>query len=78
VLLKQPRSGRAHESTSALDPETGRGVYEALLACVHKAGGAIVSIAHGDALERFHNRRWTLQTQEGGAPYRVVESAPSR
>ena len=78
VLLKRPRWVLADEATSALDPQTGEGVYEALLASVHRAGGAIVSIAHGDALEHFHNRRWRLEKREGGAPYQVVESAPAR
>jgi vitamin B12/bleomycin/antimicrobial peptide transport system ATP-binding/permease protein len=78
VLLKQPRWVLADEATSALDPDTARGVYQSLLASVRKAGGAIVSIAHGDALEPFHNRSWRLRKQEAGAPYRVVESAPSR
>jgi putative ATP-binding cassette transporter len=60
VLLRQPRWVFADEATSALDGATERRVYEALLAQVRAADGALVSISHRESVAALHAQRWTL------------------
>lgn len=68
VFLKQPAWVLADEATSALDAEAEQTLYQRLLAMVKRKNGAMVSIAHRPALERFHQRRWQLsQSPEGAA-----------
>lgn len=76
VLLKKPQWVFADEATSALDAATEDAVYKRLLALVHAANGAIISIAHRPSVAAFHTRRWTLEKQapEAAAQYQVVQS----
>lgn len=60
IFLKQPAWVFADEATSALDGPTERMLYERLSAMVQAKGGALVSIAHGSALDEFHAKRWEL------------------
>ncbi len=60
VLLKNPRWLLADEATSALDPAAEQSLYRTLLERLRKVNGAIVSIAHGPALDAFHSRRWEI------------------
>jgi putative ATP-binding cassette transporter len=66
VFLKQPAWVLADEATSALDEQAEHTLYERLLAMVKRKGGAIVSIAHRPALDKFHARRWRLEEFPGG------------
>ena len=50
VLLRKPRWVFADEATSALDEPTQQRVYQALLAQVKAAHGALVSISHSPAV----------------------------
>jgi len=47
------------------------------MALVRRKGGAMVSIAHGPALDVFHPRRWELRKRPDGdaAAYQLRESA---
>jgi vitamin B12/bleomycin/antimicrobial peptide transport system ATP-binding/permease protein len=76
VFLKQPAWVLADEATSALDEEAETSLYQRLVAMVKRKGGAIVSIAHGPALEAFHQRQWLLQKLPDGqaAAYRLREA----
>ena len=78
VLLKNPRWLLADEATSALDPATEATIYQTLLARLRKVNGAIVSIAHRPALEKFHQRRWEIEPDIAGAraAYRLKEATP--
>jgi putative ATP-binding cassette transporter len=60
VLLKNPRWLLADEATSALDPAAEQSLYRTLLERLRKVNGAIVSIAHGPALDACHSRRWEI------------------
>ena len=75
VLLKNPRWLLADEATSALDPEAEETLYRTLLGRLATANGAIVSIAHRPALEKFHRRRWEIEPAGAGADaaYRLQE-----
>jgi putative ATP-binding cassette transporter len=66
VFLKQPAWVLADEATSALDEQAEHTLYERLVAMVKRKGGAIVSIAHRPALDKFHGRRWRLEAFPGG------------
>jgi putative ATP-binding cassette transporter len=66
VFLKQPAWVLADEATSALDEAAEHTIYERLVAMVRRKGGAIVSIAHGPALDAFHGKRWQLEAFPGG------------
>ncbi|OGB32977.1 MAG: ABC transporter ATP-binding protein [Burkholderiales bacterium RIFCSPLOWO2_12_FULL_61_40] len=68
VLLKKPQWVFADEATSALDEASETVVYQRLLALVHSAQGALVSIAHRPSVAAFHSRRWELTKQADGAP----------
>jgi putative ATP-binding cassette transporter len=68
VFLKQPAWVLADEATSALDEQAEHTLYERLVAMVKRKGGAIVSIAHRPALDKFHGRRWRLEEFPGGGP----------
>jgi putative ATP-binding cassette transporter len=73
VLLKKPRFVLADEATSALDAPTERAVYEKLWDSVRASGGALVSVAHGNALDAMHARRWRFEPNGGGGGnWRVV------
>ena len=76
VFLKQPAWVLADEATSALDEPAERTLYQRLAAMVKRKGGAVVSIAHGPALDEFHGRRWELEPAAGaeGAAYRLHET----
>ena len=67
VLLKKPRWVLADEATSALDGPTEAKVYGAMLDALRMAGGGVVSVAHGHALEHLHARRWVFERDESGA-----------
>jgi putative ATP-binding cassette transporter len=73
VLLRQPAWVFADEATSALDAGSEEKLYQRLAAGVKAAGGALVSIAHRASVGAFHDRRWMLVAQPGGAGarYRV-------
>jgi putative ATP-binding cassette transporter len=75
VLLKKPAWVFADEATSALDEPTETLVYKRLLAQVHSAGGAIISIAHRPGVAAFHAQQWQLEKQPEGASalYKLVE-----
>lgn len=60
VLLRKPRWVFADEATSALDEPTQQRVYQALLAQVGAARGALVSISHSPAVAALHAQRWTV------------------
>jgi vitamin B12/bleomycin/antimicrobial peptide transport system ATP-binding/permease protein len=77
VFLKQPAWVLADEATSALDEEAETTLYRRLIAMVRRKGGAMVSIAHGTALDVFHARRWELRKRPDGdaAAYQLRESA---
>ncbi|MBI5276397.1 MAG: ABC transporter ATP-binding protein/permease [Burkholderiales bacterium] len=66
VLLKRPRFVLADEPTSALDAPTEALVYRALLDRVKESGGALVSVAHGSALDALHSRHWRFEPATGG------------
>jgi putative ATP-binding cassette transporter len=73
VLHKKPRFVLADEATSALDAPTERAVYEKLWDSVRASGGALVSVAHGNALDAMHARRWRFEPNGGGGGnWRVV------
>ena len=72
VLLKKPKWVFADEATSALDEATENKLYKTLLAHVHRAQGAIVSIAHKPSVAAFHKRLWVLEKQPEGAAARFV------
>ena len=76
VLLKKPAWLFADEATSALDAEAERTLYQRLVAQVHAAGGAMVSIAHRAAVGEHHGTRWKLVPEPEGAParYRMAAS----
>jgi len=76
VFLKQPAWVLADEATSALDNEAEQTLYERLIAMVKRRGGAMISIAHRPALERFHQRRWQLSASPDGsaAAYQLKEA----
>jgi putative ATP-binding cassette transporter len=67
VFLKKPKWVFADEATSALDEAAENTLYERLLALVHNAQGAIISIAHRPAVGKFHTTRWQLEKQPDGA-----------
>lgn len=73
VLLRKPAWLFADEATSALDAESEETLYKRLAAGVRAAGGAMVSIAHRASVGAFHDKRWTLVPEAGGAAarYRV-------
>lgn len=73
VLLRKPAWLFADEATSALDAEAEETLYKRLAAGVRAAGGAMVSIAHRASVGAFHDKRWTLVPESGGASarYRV-------
>ena len=81
VLLRKPAWLFADEATSALDPEAESLLYQRLAACVQSAGGAMVSIAHREAVGEHHPQRWTLVPQtearagRDGARYRLETGA---
>ena len=77
VFLKQPAWVLADEATSALDEDAESTLYRRLIALVRRKGGAMVSIAHGPALDVFHPRRWELRKRPDGdaAAYQLRESA---
>lgn len=53
VLLHQPDFVFLDEATSAVDPETERRLYDALLA--HLPDAAVISIAHRESLAAYHD-----------------------
>lgn len=53
VLLRQPAFVFLDEATSAVDPETERRMYEALL--THLPDAALISIAHRESLSTYHD-----------------------
>ncbi|QNP47990.1 ABC transporter ATP-binding protein/permease [Diaphorobacter aerolatus] len=63
VLLKRPAWVFADEATSALDGPTEAHVYDQLAQLVQERDGALISIAHRDSVQRFHNRNWKLDPQ---------------
>ncbi|WP_370654722.1 ABC transporter ATP-binding protein/permease [Rhodoferax sp.] len=75
VLLKKPKWVFADEATSALDEASEASVYKRLLALVHSAQGAIISIAHRPTVAAFHTQRWELEKLPEGAPalYKLEE-----
>ena len=68
VFLKQPAWVLADEATSALDEAAESTLYQRLSAMVRRRGGAMVSIAHGPALDAFHRRRWLIEKGPGVDP----------
>lgn len=64
ALLHRPDFLFLDEATSALDPATERALYDALLDRL--PGTTVVSVAHREALEAFHDRIFEIQA--GGAP----------
>ena len=68
VLLKKPQWVFADEATSALDEASETLVYQRLLALVHTAQGALISIAHRPSVAAFHDHRWVLTKAPEGAP----------
>ena len=76
VLLRKPRWVFADEATSALDEPTQQRVYQALLAQVKAAHGALVSISHSPVVAALHARRWTVVP--GGPQGAVVSVAGPR
>jgi putative ATP-binding cassette transporter len=77
VFLKQPAWVLADEATSALDEEAENTLYRRLLAMVRRKGGAMVSIAHGPALDLFHQRRWELRRSDSGAAAYQLRESPA-
>lgn len=75
VLLKKPKWVFADEATSALDEASETSIYKRLLALVHSAQGAIISIAHRPTVAAFHTQRWELEKLPDGAPalYKLEE-----
>jgi vitamin B12/bleomycin/antimicrobial peptide transport system ATP-binding/permease protein len=67
VLLKKPRFVLADEPTSALDAPTEAAVYRTLIDRVKQSGGALVSVAHGSALDALHGRHWRFEPAAAGA-----------
>jgi vitamin B12/bleomycin/antimicrobial peptide transport system ATP-binding/permease protein len=72
VFLKQPGWVLADEATSALDAQAEQSLYERLAALVKRKGGALVSIGHRPALEKFHEKRWELVPSGADAAYRIA------
>jgi vitamin B12/bleomycin/antimicrobial peptide transport system ATP-binding/permease protein len=72
VFLKQPGWVLADEATSALDAQAEQSLYERLAALVKRKGGALVSIGHRPALEKFHEKRWELVPAGADAAYRIA------
>ncbi len=64
VLLKRPAWVFADEATSALDAPAEAAIYGQLAGLVQERGGAMVSIAHRDSVQAFHNRRWELDVAQ--------------
>ena len=67
VLLRKPRWLFADEATSALDDATEASLYKRLATHIQSAGGAMVSIAHRASVGAFHDQRWVMVPEEGGA-----------
>jgi putative ATP-binding cassette transporter len=64
ILLHEPEWIFLDDATAALDEETERRAYAALLEQLPRA--TIVSIAHRPAVVRYHARRWTLVARPDG------------
>ena len=64
VLLKRPSWVFADEATSALDQDTEAAVYDQLQQLVRERGGALVSVAHRDSVQAFHDLRWQLDPEQ--------------
>lgn len=64
VLLHQPAFVFLDEATSAVDPDTERRLYEALL--THLPEAAVISIAHRESLAAYHDH--VLQVHPAAAP----------
>ena len=63
VLLKRPAWVFADEATSAMDNPTEAHVYQQLMGLIDERKGGMVSIAHRDSVQAFHNQRWTLDPE---------------
>ena len=63
VLLKRPAWVFADEATSAMDNPTEAHVYQQLVGLIDERKGGMVSIAHRDSVQAFHNQRWTLDPE---------------
>ncbi|MDB5798886.1 MAG: ABC-type transport system, permease and ATPase component [Paucimonas sp.] len=73
ALLGRPDVLFLDEATSALDAETETVLYGLLLDELPEA--SVFSIAHREALEKFHKQRWQFIGQDGKvAPYLVHQS----
>ncbi|QMV72739.1 ABC transporter ATP-binding protein/permease [Comamonas piscis] len=64
VLLKRPAWVFADEATSALDQDTEAAIYGQLQRLVRERGGALVSVAHRDSVQAFHDLRWQLDPEQ--------------
>ena len=68
VLLKRPRWLFADEITSALDAHAEQVLYKKLLQMVRQQQGALVSIAHREAVAAFHTSLWVFTPQSADSP----------
>jgi vitamin B12/bleomycin/antimicrobial peptide transport system ATP-binding/permease protein len=71
------------EASSALDAETERLMYQLLLE--HLPHATIVSIAHREAVAKFHQLHWQFRQEDSGsnkmernARYRILCVAPDK
>jgi vitamin B12/bleomycin/antimicrobial peptide transport system ATP-binding/permease protein len=67
ILLHRPDIIVLDEATSALDPESQDKLMELLTKELNAT--TIVSVGHRPELERFHNRKITLERRRGGAKF---------
>jgi putative ATP-binding cassette transporter len=61
VFLQKPFFLFLDEATSALDISTEEVIYARLLALLNQQQGSLVSVAHRQTLDRFHQQRWQLE-----------------
>jgi putative ATP-binding cassette transporter len=75
ALLAKPDMLLLDEATSALDPDTEENLYELLIGDLPDA--AIVSIAHRQAVAKFHPIRWQFTAQPTSAESaEAIETRP--
>jgi putative ATP-binding cassette transporter len=63
VLLTKPQMLFLDEASSALDPDTEARLYELILQKLPDA--AIVSVAHREAVAKYHQVRWQFVNEHG-------------
>lgn len=76
VLLTRPHLLFLDEATSALDPQTEEQLYELLLRELPEA--AIISVAHREAVAKFHDERWQFVHMDDAKKENSEENDHSR